>query len=79
MRKKSYEETLTLDQVENKLNRIERKDGFSVTRQRIIPGDGDHRHGTLNGYQNLGCRCPECREAGNAASRKRDRANRAWK
>ncbi len=24
---------------------------------------GDHRHGTGNGYINLGCRCDECREA----------------
>ncbi len=23
----------------------------------------DPRHGTTNGYQNLGCRCPKCREA----------------
>ena len=27
------------------------------------PGDGDPRHGTENGYNNLHCRCPECREA----------------
>jgi len=30
------------------------------TRQRITPGDGDVRHGTPNGYQNLGCRCVPC-------------------
>ncbi len=24
---------------------------------------GDPRHGTVNGYGNLGCRCDECREA----------------
>lgn len=29
----------------------------------ITPGDGDPRHGTANGYNNLGCRCPECTEA----------------
>jgi hypothetical protein len=23
----------------------------------------DPRHGTANGYQNLGCRCPECKAA----------------
>jgi hypothetical protein len=23
----------------------------------------DPRHGTINGYTNLACRCPECREA----------------
>lgn len=25
--------------------------------------DDDPRHGTSNGYGNLGCRCPACREA----------------
>ena len=29
----------------------------------IRPGDGDARHGTVNGYGNLGCRCDDCREA----------------
>ena len=29
----------------------------------ITPGDGDDRHGTDNGYDNLSCRCPECTEA----------------
>ena len=29
----------------------------------IYPGDGDHRHGTENGYNNLGCRCEDCRIA----------------
>lgn len=31
--------------------------------KRISPGDGDPRHGTANGYQNLGCRGPCCRAA----------------
>ena len=30
---------------------------------KIHEGDGDPRHGTQNGYGNLGCRCGECREA----------------
>jgi hypothetical protein len=25
--------------------------------------EGDPRHGTVNGYSNLSCRCPECRRA----------------
>lgn len=29
----------------------------------ITPGDGDPRHGTLNGYTNLSCRGPCCRQA----------------
>lgn len=30
---------------------------------KIVEGDGDHRHGTANGYNNLKCRCPECTSA----------------
>ena len=30
--------------------------------RRIEPGDGDRRHGTANGYKNLGCRCDPCTE-----------------
>jgi hypothetical protein len=33
---------------------------------RIIAGDDDPRHGTQNGYSNLGCRCEACRVASNA-------------
>lgn len=29
----------------------------------IFAGDGDDRHGTINGYVNLRCRCDECTEA----------------
>jgi hypothetical protein len=29
----------------------------------IYPDDGDQRHGTSNGYVNLGCRCDLCRIA----------------
>ena len=36
-----------------------------TTRTRIHPGDSDPRHGTTNGYRNLGCRCPLCRAAQN--------------
>jgi hypothetical protein len=32
-------------------------------RSRIHPGDGDPRHGTVNGYTNLACRCDDCRAA----------------
>lgn len=39
-------------------------------------GDGDERHGTLNGYVNAGCRCEECREANRVYNMKR-RAERA--
>ena len=31
----------------------------------------DPRHGTINGYSTLGCRCNLCREAGTKAARKR--------
>lgn len=36
----------------------------------------DPRHGTNNGYGNLGCRCEPCRTA-NAAKQREDRARRA--
>lgn len=29
----------------------------------IRPGDGDPRHGSRNGYNNLGCRCDACTSA----------------
>jgi hypothetical protein len=32
-------------------------------KNRIQPGDGDERHGTLNGYTNHGCHCDLCTEA----------------
>jgi len=32
-------------------------------KNRIVPGDGDSRHGTLNGYTNHACRCDLCTEA----------------
>jgi len=50
---------MNLDEVEERLA-PSRKGG---TKLRIFPGDGDHRHGTENGYNNLGCTCPECTEA----------------
>jgi hypothetical protein len=34
-----------------------------MSRPTITPGDGDERHGTRNGYGNLGCRCTDCRDA----------------
>lgn len=34
-----------------------------MPRTAITPGDGDPRHGTTNGYTNLHCRCPDCRQA----------------
>lgn len=44
-------------------------------RSTLTPGDGDPRHGTLNGYSNLRCRCEACRAA-NTAQNKRQRAER---
>ena len=41
-------------------------DGALFRQKSITPGDGDPRHGTHNGYGNLGCRCPECRKASTA-------------
>ncbi len=32
-------------------------------RAQIVAGDGDPRHGTANGYTNLGCHCTECKAA----------------
>lgn len=29
----------------------------------ITAGDGDPRHGTMNGYQNHRCRCDDCKSA----------------
>lgn len=29
----------------------------------IRPGDGDPRHGTTNGYNNLLCKCADCKAA----------------
>lgn len=43
-----------------------------ANRRRGLP-DGDPRHGTKNGYQNLGCRCADCREA-NRLHHQADRA-----
>jgi hypothetical protein len=41
---------------------------------RIEPGDGDPRHGSLNAYNNLRCRCDECREAAREPARQRQEA-----
>jgi hypothetical protein len=69
---------MNLDEVEARMNRTSRgkkgkwtalKEGpkpiheYSAARARIFPGDGDHRHGTANGYSNLMCRCDLCTEA----------------
>ncbi len=37
---------------------------------------GDPRHGTANGYTNLGCRCPDC-QTSNARRSQRGRSDRA--
>lgn len=37
-----------------------------TTRNKIVEGDGDPRHGTPNGYRNHGCHCDECRAAHSA-------------
>lgn len=41
----------------------------------IRPGDGDPRHGTQNGYINLGCKCDDCKAA-HAAYRRELRRRR---
>lgn len=46
-----------------------------MVKNRMIPGDGDPRHGTANGYTNQGCRCDLCRAA-NVELNKRQRAKR---
>jgi hypothetical protein len=46
-----------------------------TTKATLVPGDGDPRHGTLNGYGNLKCRCQPCRDA-NAIAFKEARAKR---
>jgi hypothetical protein len=52
----------------------EQRGGAMATRARIQPGDGDPRHGTTNGYNNLKCRCTACRAAWarRVAQRRRD-------
>lgn len=45
--------------------------------KQILPGDGDPRHGTANGYSNLKCRCASCREAWRIAYAERRAAYRA--
>lgn len=45
-------------------------------RQRISEGDGDPRHGTVNGYGNLDCRCPACTDAWRADYAERRRLPR---
>ncbi len=34
-----------------------------TTRYRMRPDDGNPRHGTVNGYNNVRCRCDDCRDA----------------
>ena len=46
-----------------------------TTQARIYPGDGDPRHGTLNGYNHLTCRCDDCRTAPRQYQRGRRRAD----
>jgi hypothetical protein len=42
--------------------------------KRITPGDGDPRHGTRNGYVNLGCRGADCTAAKTEYDRYRGRS-----
>lgn len=44
--------------------------------RRIYEDDGDPRHGSANGYQNLHCRCEDCTAAFTEACRER-KARRA--
>lgn len=50
---------------------------MSAKKRPMKAGDGDERHGTLNGYVNQGCRCDECREANRAynMARRQERAD----
>lgn len=52
-------EDVTIDELVEKANR--------PRRSRPSKGEGlepgDHRHGTVNGYNNCGCRCERCTEA----------------
>lgn len=41
----------------------------------IKPGDKDPRHGTLNGYTNLGCNCAKCKAANTANQNRYMRSN----
>ena len=43
--------------------------GCQRERCRLEPED--HRHGTVNGYSNLGCGCPPCRAAHSVICRER--------
>jgi hypothetical protein len=52
-----------------------------TTRARMHPDDGDPRHGTLNGYTNLYCRCAACRAAWAKYydETRENRSGRLWK
>jgi hypothetical protein len=43
----------------------------------MLPAASDPRHGTLNGYRNLGCRCPRCTDANRSATADYKRRSRA--
>jgi hypothetical protein len=43
----------------------------------MIPGDGDTRHGTVNGYTNLDCHCQPCKAAWAAKMKDRRLQRRA--
>jgi hypothetical protein len=42
-----------------------------MSRRTVYLAPDDHRHGTEYGYNRCGCSCPDCREANNAAHRRR--------
>lgn len=44
-----------------------------MTRNANVMTAKDPRHGTANGYTNLGCRCEACRKAGAEANRQQKR------
>lgn len=51
-----------------------------MSRDTIVEGDGDPRHGTVAGYRNNGCSCPDCTAANTDGCLSwRDRNPDAWR
>ncbi len=48
-------------------------------RSTIVADDGDHRHGTVNGFTNLSCRCRPCTVAHAADNKERRRRRQVAK
>jgi hypothetical protein len=61
------------DVAPTELSRLARPPDSALAGRRVLAAD-DPRHGTLNGYTNLGCRCDRCRQANTIACRPRQEA-----